>query len=167
MKGLAVIASVCTLGTTAQADSAVTACLTPAADIEQVTKSLELAGWSVQNIKTLDAQTLDHLAWIRVARFLQSGDGGESLATLYDIQRKAVTGLGRKVDLSTSKTRVLSNDGNTAFVSWRISPMGPYELDCAFTGAAPDETDNIRVTVLDEAEVVVTETALGYTAGDL
>lgn len=167
MRVLAVIASVCTLGTTAQADSAVTACLTPAAGIEQVTDALEASGWAVQNLKTLDAKTLDHLAWMRVVQFLKTGDGGESLQTIFDIQRKAVTGLGRKVDLSTSKTRVMSNDGNTAFISWRISPMGPYELDCAFTGTAPETAQNIRVTELAEAGLTVTETSFGYNAGDL
>jgi hypothetical protein len=167
MKRLAVIACISALGSTAQADSAVTACLMPAGDIEQVTDALETTGWSIQNLKTLDAQTIDHLAWMRVVQFLKTGDGGETVQTIFGIQRKAVQGLARKVDLATSKTRVMTNDGNTAFISWRISPMGPYELDCAFTGTAPETAQNIRVTELAEAGLTVTETSLGYTAGDL
>jgi hypothetical protein len=167
MNKLAVIACISALGSTAQADSAVTACLTPARDISQVTEALESQGWAIQNLKTLDAQTIDHLAWMRVVKFLKTGDGGESIATIFDLQRKSVQGYARKIDLATSKTRVLSNDGNTAFISWRISPMGPYELDCSFTGAATDPTDKIRVTDLPEAGLSVTETSLGYFEEDL
>jgi hypothetical protein len=167
MKKLAVIACISALGTTAQADSAVTACLTPARDIAQVTDALEASGWALQNLKTLDAHTIDHLAWMRVVTFLESGDGGETVQTIFELQRKAVLGYARKIDLATSKTRVLSNDGNTAFISWRISPMGPYELDCAFTGSTTEQSDNIRITELDEADLTITETALGYSEGDL
>lgn len=147
MKRLAAIASICTA---LAAPSFATQqlidaedCFNDAPQIETITDAMSARGWQQADLTKLDDRTIDHIAWTRMRLYLAGDQGGESIKNLLEIQRKTARGLHRKLDLETSKTRVMTRVQNglqeTAVILWLVPAIGVSSVTCQFTLIDPNE----------------------------
>ncbi|SFJ39746.1 hypothetical protein SAMN04488095_2739 [Jannaschia pohangensis] len=121
------------------------ACAVTAAFPEAVAQ-LEGEGWTVLTRDAdLTPEQIDALAWTLMTGYIAGDDGGEDIATLLDLQRKAVPGLLLRRDTDTTRSRVLvqGNDALT-LVQTRTIP-GRVERVCRLAATeAPEGLDLIE-----------------------
>ena len=177
MKRLAAIACMCTAlaAPSLAAQQLIDAedCFKDAPQIETITNAMTDRGWQQADLASLDERTVEHIAWTRMRLYLGGDQGGESVENLLDIQRKTARGLHRKLDLDTSKTRVMTRVQNglqeTALILWLAPVVGVTSVTCQFTLIDPKEAfagDKLaahlpdQVLQIDGAEVTVSVTRL-------
>lgn len=85
-----------------------TPCFQPTIQIEDITTALSADGW--QTADRSDASVADHLTWMGMPQYFAGDSGGQSLTSVLEMKRMSATGILRKKDLETAKTRVLTRD---------------------------------------------------------
>ena len=89
----------------AQVPDVLTTCLNPSDTVERTVETLTSQGWAVATHP--DQETLTAIAWTSVPMYMVGDSGGASLSEVLAIKLKTAKGLARKVDLPSSKTRIL------------------------------------------------------------
>ncbi|WGH80091.1 hypothetical protein [Jannaschia ovalis] len=105
------------------------ACLSPADDIGALVAALEAEGWTALPQGDLPPEAADRLAWPFVAAYVLSDSGGQTIAQLYELQRRTVEGLTRRRDVPGSAIRLLTRSDGAMMVTVR-DVAGGVELRC-------------------------------------
>ena len=128
--GISVCLTAFALAMPARAAEAPAACLVPAADIDTAAAALAAEGWSPVPEGDLSEEAAERLLWLYVAQYTTGDTGGEALMSLVELQRRTVAGLARKRDISTSRQRLMMQDGAALILQWREPVPGLFELQC-------------------------------------
>ncbi len=122
MRHCAVAAGILALSLTAgSAEAQVTPCA-GTAPFDDTLAALEADGWTIASEPGALAPHIDRLAWTLMLPYL-ADDGGEDIATLLDLQRRAVPGLLAKRDTDATRARVLiRGDGAMTLTETRTTP---------------------------------------------
>jgi hypothetical protein len=123
----------------AQADSRLSSltglCLTPAAKMETLVSGLEAQGWSISD--PASEGLIDAMAWNLSVRYLAGDSGGETLASIYDLQLRTARGFAAKKDIPGSMARFLTQGENAMMVLWRTdNTTNLTEIECRVSAGA-------------------------------
>jgi hypothetical protein len=122
----------------ATAQEAPDACRAPVADIDAAVTTLAAEGWTPLPEGPLPQDIADQLVWLYVAQYTTGDSGGEALTALVELQARTVTGIVRKRDIPTSKTRILTGESGAMILMWRASSPGRVTLQCRTALTGPD-----------------------------
>lgn len=110
-------------------------CFQPAASIDQITASLQNAGWTKAD--RADPKVIDHVTWMGLPQYFAGDTGGAQLEQVLDIKSMSARGILRKKDIATAKTRVLSRKTNTgpelAMVTLLQPTQNRTDIRCTFS----------------------------------
>lgn len=114
------------------------ACVTPAADIDAPLVALGAEGWTPLPEGPLPPDVAGALVWLYVADYVIGDSGGETLPAIIALQGRTVTGLARKRDIPSSRTRFLTSDAGAMILMWREPVPGRIEVQCRIALTGPD-----------------------------
>lgn len=122
-------------------------------DFSAAIATMEAEGW---NVLTADAtpapEQIEALAWILMAGYAYD-QGGEEIATLLALQRRAAPGLLRRVDTDAMRSRVLTQGGDALIVTETRIASGRVQRTCRLASAvaAPSGFETIDIIDLEGA----------------
>lgn len=115
------------------------ACHAPAKDISQTTVALAGQGWVLVEGDPAP-EIVELLIWPQIAFYATGDTGGEAMSSLAALQRKTVAGFAKKVDIPTSKTRIMHRqigaDREAVLVFWLQDTPTETQIICRFALSA-------------------------------